>query len=104
MDGLFGSSFFSGSCTQKQEGAAAPKLCPFKSVDHAIQETKVRPEWIKLQQADRYSKERKELIKKLSLQLHPDMLTSLGCPAEYGNALMKLVSSMRTERKSRSKD
>ena len=97
FDDLFGSSFFEGSCTEPAKKKFERK-CPFKSVDHAIAQLKTRPEWTKLQSADRYSKDRKKLIKELSKTLHPDKLIALGCPKEYGDAVMKLVNSMRTER------
>lgn len=105
LDGLFGTAFFEGSCTpQAKKRQGGKPSCPFKSTEHALKELKMRPEWIKLQRADRYSKERSKLIKELSRKMHPDKLVALGCPSEYGDALMQAVNSMRTERVAKNRE
>lgn len=103
FDSIFGNFFFPGSCTQTPQSSSKRPGCPFKSVDHAMQELRLRPEWIQLQQQDRYSKARKKLINELSRTLHPDKLTAQGCPPEYGDGIMKELNSMRTERPQRSR-
>ena len=76
FDSLFVNVFFDGSCgaqAKKRQQQGKP-TCPFKSSEHALKELKMRPDWIRLQQTDRYSKERKKLIKELSKKMHPDKL------------------------------
>ena len=92
MDELYGINTFVGSCIQKKTG---DKDCPFTSKEHAISELKLHPEWIKLQQADRCSKERKSIIRQLSIKLHPDKMHALGCPIDYGHEAILLLNSMR---------
>lgn len=92
LDDLFESDMFPGSCMKPSSGEPRIKECPFHSAQHAISELKLHPEWIKIQQADRCSKERKKLYRQLSKKLHPDKIVKLGCPTEYGEVLMKVLN------------
>jgi hypothetical protein len=81
-----------GECNQHQN--EAPK-CPFTSVETAVNALKMHPRFIALQQSDRGSKERKKIIKELSIAFHPDKLKQMGCDMEFGQEAMVLLNDFR---------
>jgi hypothetical protein len=92
LDTLFESDMFPGSCMMPSSGEHRNKECPFDSAEHAVSELKLHPEWVKIQQADRCSKERKTLYRHLAKKLHPDKIVKLGCPKDFGEVLMKALN------------
>ena len=96
LDSLFGTKDF-GECRGNNVKPAKETAltCPFPSADHACQQIKLHPAWIKLQKTDRGSSDRRQMIKELSLKFHPDRMFRLGCPQHYGTGILQLVNSYR---------
>jgi hypothetical protein len=97
IDEIFGTQFFSSvqACRKVQE---TQKGCPFKSADDAVRALSLHPQFISLQKSKERSKERRKIIRDLSLLFHPDKMALSGCPSEFGLEAIKEINSYAANR------
>ena len=95
FDSFFETNHF--ECPKPTRNSARKKVCPFVTSQHVLMEVKLLPPWIELQKSDRGSKERKNLLKQLLKQFHPDKIRSMGCPPTFGEDVTVLLNSYRDQ-------
>jgi hypothetical protein len=97
IDQIFGSQLFSTvqACRKVQETQTG---CPFKSAGDAVRALSLHPQFILLQKSKEKSKERRKIIRDLSLLFHPDKMSQSGCPSEFGLEAIKEINSYSANR------
>lgn len=84
-----------------REKKVSKVICPFANADNALEQFKLNKKWIELQRSSINSDARKQIIKELSLQFHPDKMKQHGCPPNYGDKVMAILNEKRESKRNR---
>jgi hypothetical protein len=89
-------SFFNYQDSENHSNKKQKQIkCPFTSAAHALEQFILNRKWIELQRSSIASDLRKQILKELSLQFHPDKIKQFGCPEQYGEKIMVLINEKR---------